>query len=211
MLARRKHEMSLIQRILHDAPRKALDMLTGATWTKWSRVIMAEEERKWLRELEPSRFDALEISGTAWSDFGFKSYKTTHYPDYDVCEGALSDQTFDLVIADQVFEHLLWPYRAGRNIYKMVRPGGYVLLSVPFLVRIHDKVDCTRWTETGLKHFLAECGFPLDEVKTGSWGNRACVKANFNDWARYRKRIHSLRNEPRFPYVVWALARKPAD
>lgn len=203
--------MSLIQRILRDAPRKAFDILTGATYTKWSRVMMAEDMRKWVRELEPSRLDALEISGTAWSDFGFKSYKTTHYPDYDVCEGALSDQTFDLVIADQVFEHLLWPYRAGRNIYKMVRPGGYVLLSVPFLVRIHGEVDCTRWTETGLKHFLAECGFPLDEVKTGSWGNRACVKANFNYWARYRKRIHSLRNEPRFPYVVWALARKPAD
>ena len=124
----------------------------------------------------------------------------------------MGDQTFDLVIADQVFEHLLWPYRAGRNIYKMVRSDGYVLLSVPFLVRIHGVVDCTRWTETGLKYFLAECGFPLEAIRTGSWGNRTCVKANLrNKWVRYRKYIHSLHNEPRYPYVVWALAAKSTD
>ena len=40
-------------------------------------------------------------------------------------------------------------------------------------------IDCSRWTELGLKHFLAECGFPIEDFKTGSWGNRASVKASF--------------------------------
>ena len=91
----------------------------------------------------------------------------------------------------------------------MLRAGGYFLVSTPFLVRIHDyPVDCTRWTEIGLKYFLAECGFALDGIQTGSWGNRACVKANFGGWVRYRRRLHNLKNEPDVPYHVWALARK---
>ena len=64
----------------------------------------------------------------------------------------------------------------------------------------------------GFKYFLAECGFPLEAIRTGSWGNSSCVKANLKrNWVRYRKHIHSLRNEPKLPYVVWALARKPTE
>ena len=119
-------------------------------------------------------------------------------------EGALA-----VVIADQVFEHLPWPYRAVQNVYQMVKPGGYFLISTPFLIRMHAvPIDCSRWTETGLKHFLAEGGFPLEQTVTGAWGNRACVKANFTRWAR-RGWFGSLRNEADFPVTVWALARKP--
>jgi hypothetical protein len=38
----------------------------------------------------------------------FKSYRITEYPDFDICDDSLSDQ-FNLTIAEQVFEHLLWP------------------------------------------------------------------------------------------------------
>lgn len=202
---------AIFRHIVRDAPRKMIDVLTGAEWTKWSRVVMNREMAAWARDLGPAGLDALEVSGDFWKDFGFRSYRNTSYPAFDICEHSLGDEQFDIVIADQVFEHLLWPYRAGRNVFRMVRPGGYAMISTPFLVRIHDVVDCTRWTETGLKYFLAECGFPLEQIRTGSWGNRACVRANLNleRWIRYRRFLHSLRNEPKFPYSVWALARKP--
>jgi SAM-dependent methyltransferase len=175
---------------------------------KWSRVVMRRENRQLLERLQPSRLSVLEISGRAWRNFGFKEYKAVYYPEYDVCEAPLSE-SFDLIIAEQVFEHLLWPYRAGKHVYQMLNPDGYFLISTPFLVRLHDgPVDCTRWTETGLKYFLAECGFPLEKSQTGSWGNRACVMANFTQWVRYDPELHSLYNEPDFPYHVWALAQK---
>ena len=28
----------------------------------------------------------------------------------------------------------------------------------------------------GLRHLLANCGFPLEKIVTGYWGNRACVR-----------------------------------
>lgn len=174
----------------------------------WTRPVMYERCAELLRALEPRHLDALEISaGQFFQTLGFRSFTEANYPAFDICQGTL-DRQFDVVIADQVWEHLLWPYRATRNVHAMLKPGGHFLVTTPFLIRVHAiPHDCTRWTETGMRHFLAECGFPLDGIVTGSWGNRACVKANFTKWAR-RGWFGSLRNEPDFPVVVWALARK---
>lgn len=175
----------------------------------WARVIMNRETRELINSLRPNELKVLEISGNHWGIWmSFKDYKNVDYPLFDICESSL-EETFDLIIAEQVFEHLLWPYRAGKNIYKMLNPHGYFLVTTPFLLRVHNVPnDCTRWTETGIKYFLAECGFTLEHIRTGSWGNRACIRANFSRWANYQPLFHSLRNEPAFPVVVWALAQK---
>jgi SAM-dependent methyltransferase len=151
---------------------------------------------------------ALEISGSHWANAGFASFRSVEYPNFDICSQRLPD-TFDMIIAEQVFEHLLWPYRAGRNVFAMLRPGGYFLITTPFLYRVHEfPVDCSRWTELGLKYFLAECGFQLECIRAASWGNRQCVKAFLRDYIMYRPLVHSLKNEPGFPIVVWAIAQR---
>jgi SAM-dependent methyltransferase len=176
----------------------------------WTRPVMHEKCTELLRQLPMKDLDVLEISaGQYWKTFEFKSFTEANYPEFDICEQKHVQQ-FDLIIADQVFEHLLWPYRAAQNIYAMLRPGGHFLVATPFLIRNHPiPYDCTRWTETGMKYFLAECGFTLEDVRTGSWGNLSCVKANLkpNRWAR-RGWFGSLRNDPNFPVTVWAFAKK---
>jgi SAM-dependent methyltransferase len=195
-------------RVSHGRLRKLVDTLTSAEDEHWSRVILRRNCYQIIEGLQPQTLRALEISGNHFSRLCFKEYRAVHYPDYDVCTSSLAEE-FDLIIAEQVFEHLLWPYRAGRNVYQMLSPGGHFLVSTPFLVRIHDyPTDCTRWTEMGLRFFLAECGFDLAKIRTFSWGNRACIQADFTEWARYRRKIHSLANEPQFPYHVWAVAQK---
>jgi SAM-dependent methyltransferase len=180
----------------------------GYEYGHWARTVMYQECFKLVNELGPDKMDALEISaGDKWQKLGFRSFTEANYPAFDICKDKL-DRTFDIIIADQVWGHLLWPYRATRNVYDMLPPGGYFLVTTSFMIRQHAvPVDCSRWTELGMKYFLAECGFPCDGIKTASWGNRACVKANFKRWAR-RGWFGSLRNEPDFPVVVWALARK---
>jgi len=180
---------------------------------QWARIVMYRELFNVMNALHPSQLCALEISpGGAWSvwrEVGFREYKGVDYPDFDICSDVLDSQ-FDIVIADQVFEHLLWPYRAAKNAHAMVKPGGRLVVTTPFLIRVHDvPIDCSRWTELGLSHLLAEAGFDLSRIKTGSWGNRACVEANLRTeswaavgWGR------SLRNEPPFPVAVWAIAEK---
>jgi SAM-dependent methyltransferase len=176
---------------------------------QWARIVMNQETSSLVQRLKAENLDVLEISGTTWQHrFPFKSYKIASYPEFDICKDVL-DQRFDLIIAEQVFEHLTHPYRAARNVYQMVRPGGYFLITTPFLIKVHDiPIDCSRWTPLGMKHFLEEAGFPLDRIQTFGWGNKACVKANFRRWRPYRSWLHSLRNENDFPIVVWALAQK---
>jgi SAM-dependent methyltransferase len=189
--------------------RTLIRYLTAADSPPWNRVVMNAETRKIVAGLNPERLEALEISGESWKDFGFKSYRSVHYPEYDVCAGPLREQ-FDLIIAEQVFEHLPWPYRAGRHVFQMLRPGGFFLITTPFLFPVHGApMDCSRWTETGIKYLLAECGFPLETCATGSWGNRACVNRYMKGRAPYRKWRHSLRNQPANPVVIWAVVRKP--
>jgi SAM-dependent methyltransferase len=165
-----------------------------------------------LRELGPERLDTLEISaGPQWRrQFQFGSYAEMNFPEFDICNDVLPRQ-FDLIIADQVFEHLRWPARAARNVYAMLKPGGRFIIATPFLVRVHESpIDCNRWTADGLSYFLQEAGFPPEEIAAEGWGNRACLKANLTRW-RKRGFFGSLKNEPEFPVMVWAFARKPAE
>ena len=180
----------------------------GYDTSDWMRIVMYRRCFEFVRSLGPENLDVLEISaGPQWSrEFAFRSYTPTHYPGFDVCEQALPAR-FDLIIADQLFEHLRWPYRAGRNVLAMLKPNGVFIITVPFLVRVHaSPIDCTRWTADGLYYFLQECGFQADGIVVDSWGNRACLKANLLAW-RKRGPFGSMANEPDFPMVVWAFAR----
>jgi SAM-dependent methyltransferase len=177
------------------------------------RVVLYRETAQIISALPVSSMDALEISGDRWADSGFRDYCSVHFPSYDICAGPLS-RSFDMIIAEQVFEHLLWPHRAAKNVYEMLRPGGYFLVTTPFLQKVHNiPIDCSRWTETGIKYLLADCGFCLDDIQTWSWGNRTAAKANLKPYEHwfplYNPMLHrKLENNPVFPVQVWALARR---
>jgi hypothetical protein len=93
--------------------RKALHAL-GFETTDWQRVVMYRRCFEFITQLNPSTLDVMEISaGLPWvREFNFHSFTDMKYPEYDICAQPL-DRQFDLIIADQIFEHLKWPYRAG--------------------------------------------------------------------------------------------------
>jgi len=167
---------------------------------------MNAETERIVRELGPADLDVLEISGSAWSGFGFRSYENVSWPQFDLCKDRLT-RNFDLIIAEQVFEHLRYPVQAARNVYRMLRSGGTFLITTPFLIRIHPMPgDYWRWTPSGLEVLLQDVGFV--SIAVGDWGNRACVAANLDDWPVFDPTKHDLVAEPDVPLVVWATARR---
>ncbi|WP_431857377.1 methyltransferase domain-containing protein [Azospirillum sp.] len=180
----------------------------------WCRVVMNRAVEAYVNKLDHPRLAALEISGRAWAHLPFKLHFPTGYPNYDVCKSALvyedkGQKPFDIIFIEQVLEHVQSPAAAVRNIYNSLAEGGHLVLSTPFLLKIHDAPgDYWRWTEAGLRLLLQEAGFAAQDIETGSWGNRDCLMANLDDWAWYDPEQHSLRNEPELPLVVWAFARK---
>jgi 2-polyprenyl-3-methyl-5-hydroxy-6-metoxy-1,4-benzoquinol methylase len=86
---------------------------------------MNQQALSLIQSHKPGELKVLELSGKFWRDrCQYREYKAVSYPDYDVCAGPLPE-TFDLIIAEQVFEHLAWPYRAAKNIHEMLNPGGF--------------------------------------------------------------------------------------
>ncbi|MBV2360815.1 class I SAM-dependent methyltransferase [Thalassococcus sp. CAU 1522] len=181
-----------------------------------NRIVMAKRCRQLVRMLEPDTLDVAEISGKWGANFGFRSYRAYWYPDYDICESPLRDDAggiaqFDLIIADQVWEHLDRPYRATQNVLASLRPGGYFLVAVPFFVPLHAApVDNTRWSARGLRNFLVECGFDEDNVMSEQWGNRwAGLRNAMGPFPPvYNEGHDDLENDENFPVTSWALAQK---
>jgi SAM-dependent methyltransferase len=63
--------------------------------------------------------------------------------------------TFDAVVCSEVIEHVEDPAALVRELYRVVRKGGHLLLSSPFLFPIHgDPYDYHRLTETRLRRLL---------------------------------------------------------
>ena len=91
-------------------------MVFSAVNEDWCRVVINRETRRIVKSLQPEGLNVLEISGNSWGNWeSFKSYKSLKYPNFDICDSCL-EKTFDLIIAELIFEHLFWLYRAGENI-----------------------------------------------------------------------------------------------
>jgi SAM-dependent methyltransferase len=180
----------------------------------YNRIVYQREAKKIFGALNTAEMSCGEISGKFGTRFGFKSFEAFHYPEHDICLDAPRDEKgkvrkFDMMIADQVWEHLDRPYAATKHVHEMLNPGGYFYVCVPFYVRYHKyPVDCSRWSARGLKNLLIECGFPEENIQSDQWGNLTCARKECGPrFARWREG-DSLDNDENFPIVAWALGRK---
>ncbi|MEO0371824.1 MAG: methyltransferase domain-containing protein [Pseudomonadota bacterium] len=181
-----------------------------------NRIIMQRKSRRMLQKLDLAGMDAAEISGKHGRRFDFKSYTVFRYPKHDICKGPFKDaqgevQQFDIILANQVWEHLDRPYAATRHVLEMLRPGGYFWIAVPFFIPFHGApIDCSRWSGRGLKNLLIEAGFERENVSSWQWGNRQSALRNLEpDWPpSYDAEVDDLTNEDDFPLVSWALGKR---
>jgi SAM-dependent methyltransferase len=181
----------------------------GYNYDQWARTAQIADWLKIMKSLYPENLDALEISPgdrLTWRNVGFRSYEAVQYPDFDICE-MTTGKTYDVVIADNILEHVRRPHRAVLNVHTMLKPGGVFYVTTPFLIKVHGEEDYFRWTMKGMRILLEEAGFPPAGIETKSWGNRDCVRANFDDWAVHGWR-RNMRDEPNLPVTIWATARK---
>ncbi len=81
----------------------------------------------------------------------------TYHPDIvgDVHNMPFDDNSIDAIICMAVLEHVENPIKAYKEIYRVLKPGGYVFIYVPFLYYYHAEKgyygDFWRFTEDGLR------------------------------------------------------------
>jgi SAM-dependent methyltransferase len=87
---------------------------------------------------------------------------------YDGAHFPFPDAAFDSAVCNQVLEHVFMPEAFVAEICRILKPGGTLLLSVPFVWDEHEQPwDFARYTTYGLKALLERHGFLVThQVKT---------------------------------------------
>lgn len=78
----------------------------------------------------------------------------------------------DTVVSFQVVEHLPDPNTLLAEAQRILRPGGSLFLTIPFMWLVHEApFDYCRYTRHGLQHLLQKHGFVEIEIRenTGFW------------------------------------------
>lgn len=78
----------------------------------------------------------------------------------------IPDETYDTALCVEVLEHVPDPFRAAREIYRILKSGGILVMSVPHLSRLHDEPhDYYRYTRHGVRHLLEQAGFEVAQLE----------------------------------------------
>jgi len=75
------------------------------------------------------------------------------------------DNSFDGVIAQAVLEHTVDPYQCVREIYRVLKIGGFVYAETPFMQQVHGGAyDFTRFTHLGHRRLFRK----FEEIDSGA-------------------------------------------
>jgi ubiquinone/menaquinone biosynthesis C-methylase UbiE len=78
----------------------------------------------------------------------------------------LPDASADTVLCTAVLEHLERPDEAILEMYRVLKPNGYVILTVPLFWHLHEEPrDYYRYTKYGLEYIFRIAGFDIVEIR----------------------------------------------
>lgn len=88
------------------------------------------------------------------------------------CWDEIRDESFDFVISGNAFEHIEFPWLTMEQIYKKLKPGGFICILAPFCLSEHRyPVDCYRYYPDGFKALAKWAKFTVVDATTGGVPN----------------------------------------
>ena len=80
---------------------------------------------------------------------------------------ALPDASFDTIILSDVLEHIRKPEELLNEMYRVLRPGGHVLMNVPFYYGLHEQpFDYFRYTRFALISMTEDAGYTVVSLES---------------------------------------------
>ena len=104
-----------------------------------------------------------------------KNYEVFDLPEYDLNKEIKLNKQCNLLFCLEVFEYLIDPVMAMKNIKNMLAKGGEAVVSFPLVYPVHNDVnyDSLRFTETGVRRLAKHVSLIVKNIfyrktKTGS-------------------------------------------
>lgn len=94
----------------------------------------------------------------------------------------MDNESVDSVIATQVLEHVKNPQKAVEEFYRVLKIGGYCLLTAPQYSELHEEPnDYFRFTKFGLEELFKKAGFKIIKIdrRGGFWGVNSQISVRY--------------------------------
>lgn len=117
-------------------------------------------------------------SGTSYNYGRFLREDNWKYQGMDIQEGPnvdivvsdiynwveIEDNSFDVVVSGQAFEHMEFFWKAIKEIERILKPGGLCCIIAPSAGPVHkNPYDCFRFTDNGMKQVANYVGLQILE------------------------------------------------
>ena len=111
------------------------------------RFLLNKQIRKFSHFIKGKVLDVGAGTGDRYSD----SFDSDEYIRMDIEDGEgidmvgraenipMEDEVIDSVVCTQVFEHLQFPEKSASEIYRVLKKGGNVLITVPQMNEMHEE------------------------------------------------------------------------
>jgi hypothetical protein len=131
-----------------------LDMSTPRYWHEWIYQLPS------VSHVFISNLESVEVE-----KYGFRS-PVDISGDFCAAEPPVSPNSFDTILCLSILEHCVDPRRMVTNLSKVLRPGGWLFINVPFTYPDgHCSPDYWRFGQDGLT--LITSGVPLTDIEQG--------------------------------------------
>lgn len=99
-----------------------------------------------------------------------------------IYEIPFENETFDSLVSTQVFEHLAYPQKGAAEMFRVLKNGGYALVTVPQWNELHEEPhDYFRYTKYGIETLFTDEGFKIITMNQvgGYYSNLAQMRIRF--------------------------------
>lgn len=98
------------------------------------------------------------------ADYEVTNLKHGRKPDIYITDAGLDlpESSVDCILLTEVLEHLYEPKIVLQDLYRVLKPGGLILGTVPFAVQEHEQpYDFHRYTYFGLEKMFLDAGYKI--------------------------------------------------
>src|SRR5262249_56065221 len=95
----------------------------------WQRIVMNDSIDAYLDSLGTEALSAAEISGDTHATRRWMAYAELQYPEFDLLEPVEEPGRYDVVICEQVLEHVADPWLAPQRLPPLCAPRAHLILS----------------------------------------------------------------------------------